>query len=127
MLIPDASKFETLVGFFSFASWVFYGLCFLVLVYLRFKRKDMERPYKVCSICFIFMTLVVIVFHFRIRKISVSWYASNMLIFQISSWLIRFVFLFSDPMVTCTMYLYDIKFGEVYIFDKYSVFGIILC
>jgi len=47
MLIPKASEFELLIGFFSFASWVFYGTCFVALLYLRFRRKDLKRPYKV--------------------------------------------------------------------------------
>ena len=47
MLIPDSSKFGTLVGLFSFASWVFYGSCFCVLLYLRYSRRTMIRPYKV--------------------------------------------------------------------------------
>ena len=47
MLIPDASSFYTLVDFFSFAAWVFYGLTFASLLWLRYKKPDLRRPYKV--------------------------------------------------------------------------------
>ena len=47
MLIPDSSSFMTLVDFFSFASWVFYGSTFAALLWLRWKRPSMHRPYKV--------------------------------------------------------------------------------
>jgi len=53
MLIPDTSKFGQLVNLFSFASWLFYGLCFFVLIFLRVSRKAMTRPYKVKNIYFI--------------------------------------------------------------------------
>jgi len=36
-----------LVGFFSFAAWLFYGGAFAALLWLRYKRPDMERPYRV--------------------------------------------------------------------------------
>lgn len=47
MLVPESSSFETLLNYFSFAAWVFYGVTVSALIWLRFKKPDMERPYKV--------------------------------------------------------------------------------
>lgn len=49
MLIPEASSFTSLVDFFSFAAWLFYGGTFAALLWLRYKRPDLKRPYKVRS------------------------------------------------------------------------------
>jgi L-type amino acid transporter 9 len=38
---------NSLVNYFSFAAWLFYGLTIIGLVVMRFKRKDLERPIKV--------------------------------------------------------------------------------
>uniref|UniRef100_H2ZQ45 b(0,+)-type amino acid transporter 1 n=1 Tax=Ciona savignyi TaxID=51511 RepID=H2ZQ45_CIOSA len=57
MIIPDASNFSTLVDYFTFASWIFYGATFLSVLVLRYRRPDWERPYRVFlpipAICFI--------------------------------------------------------------------------
>ncbi|XP_031565823.1 b(0,+)-type amino acid transporter 1-like isoform X4 [Actinia tenebrosa] len=47
MLIPDSSSFETLINYFSFAAWVFYGSTIAALLWLRYKKPGLERPYKV--------------------------------------------------------------------------------
>ncbi|XP_059368785.1 b(0,+)-type amino acid transporter 1-like [Carassius carassius] len=38
---------NTLINYFSFAQWVFYGLTCLALIVMRFTRKDLQRPVKV--------------------------------------------------------------------------------
>ncbi|XP_048225144.1 B(0,+)-type amino acid transporter 1 [Perognathus longimembris pacificus] len=38
---------NSLVNYFSFASWLFYGMTFLGLMVMRFTKKDLERPIKV--------------------------------------------------------------------------------
>ncbi|XP_030622258.1 b(0,+)-type amino acid transporter 1 [Chanos chanos] len=38
---------NTLINYFSFAQWIFYGLTALVLIVMRFTRKDLHRPVKV--------------------------------------------------------------------------------
>ena len=48
MLIPEAASFSTLIGFFSFAAWLFYGSTFTALLWLRWKKPEMHRPFKVC-------------------------------------------------------------------------------
>ena len=47
MLIPEASSFTTLVDFFSFAAWLFYGATFAALLWLRRTQANVARPYKV--------------------------------------------------------------------------------
>ncbi|XP_076788337.1 B(0,+)-type amino acid transporter 1 isoform X1 [Arvicanthis niloticus] len=38
---------NSLVNYFSFAAWLFYGMTILGLIVMRFTRKDLERPIKV--------------------------------------------------------------------------------
>jgi len=47
MLIPDSSSFSSLVDFFSFAAWLFYGGTFASLLWLRYKKPNLNRPYKI--------------------------------------------------------------------------------
>lgn len=57
MLIPEASSFTSLVDFFSFAAWLFYGGTFAALLWLRYKRPDLNRPYKIFILVPILMLL----------------------------------------------------------------------
>jgi len=45
MVIPG--DIGSLIDFFSFTAWIFYGLTVGSVIVLRFKRKEMERPLKV--------------------------------------------------------------------------------
>lgn len=45
MIIPG--DIGSLIDFFSFTSWIFYGMTVLALIVLRFRAKDAKRPYKV--------------------------------------------------------------------------------
>ena len=47
MLLPNSSTFESLINYFSFAAWVFYGCTVSALLWLRYKKPEMKRPYKV--------------------------------------------------------------------------------
>ncbi|CAH3042166.1 unnamed protein product [Pocillopora meandrina] len=60
MLIPEASSFSSLVDFFSFAAWLFYGGTFAALLWLRYKRPNMNRPYKIFLLVPISMLLASI-------------------------------------------------------------------
>lgn len=60
MLIPDASSFSSLVDFFSFAAWLFYGATFAALLWLRRAQANVPRPYKVYIIVPIVMVLASI-------------------------------------------------------------------
>lgn len=48
-LIPEASNFNSILDFFSFTTWLFYGSACLAVIVLRYKSayKDKPRPYKV--------------------------------------------------------------------------------
>ncbi|XP_065678724.1 b(0,+)-type amino acid transporter 1 [Hydra vulgaris] len=47
MLIPESSNFSSLLNYFNFAAWTFYGATIAALLWLRYKQPDLKRPYKV--------------------------------------------------------------------------------
>lgn len=47
MLLPDSSNFITLVNYFNFAAWTFYGATMAALIWLRIRQPERKRPYKV--------------------------------------------------------------------------------
>ncbi|XP_030830924.1 b(0,+)-type amino acid transporter 1 isoform X2 [Strongylocentrotus purpuratus] len=49
MLIPG--DFDTLINYFSFATWFFYCATVTGLLYWRYKYPDLKRPFKVPIIC----------------------------------------------------------------------------
>ncbi|XP_015352561.1 B(0,+)-type amino acid transporter 1 [Marmota marmota marmota] len=49
---------NSLVNYFSFAAWLFYGLTILGLIVMRFTKKDLERPIKVPIFIPILVTLI---------------------------------------------------------------------
>ncbi|KFM76396.1 B(0,+)-type amino acid transporter 1, partial [Stegodyphus mimosarum] len=62
MIIPG--DIGSLIDFFSFTAWLFYGLTFLALIVMRHTKKDLRRPYKVpiviaYIVLFVSMFLVV--------------------------------------------------------------------
>lgn len=44
-IIP--AEISTLINYFSFTQWVFYGLSALAVIVMRFTRKELHRPIKV--------------------------------------------------------------------------------
>nr|XP_045010756.1 B(0,+)-type amino acid transporter 1 isoform X1 [Jaculus jaculus] len=48
---------NSLVNYFSFAAWLFYGMTFLGLLVMRFTRKDLERPIMVPIVIPILVTV----------------------------------------------------------------------
>ncbi|XP_069495182.1 B(0,+)-type amino acid transporter 1 [Ambystoma mexicanum] len=44
-IIP--ADINTLINYFSFAVWIFYGLAVLALIVMRFTRKELKRPIKI--------------------------------------------------------------------------------
>ncbi|KAJ1082870.1 hypothetical protein NDU88_003033 [Pleurodeles waltl] len=44
-IIP--ADINTLINYFSFAVWIFYGLAILGLIVMRFTRKELKRPIKI--------------------------------------------------------------------------------
>ncbi|XP_043996508.1 b(0,+)-type amino acid transporter 1 [Gambusia affinis] len=55
-IIP--ADINTLINYFSFAQWAFYGLTTLALIVMRFTRKDLDRPVKVPMVIAGIVTLV---------------------------------------------------------------------
>jgi len=49
MIIPDAASFSLLIDYFTFASWIFYGLTFLSVIVLRIRKPKWKRPYRVST------------------------------------------------------------------------------
>jgi hypothetical protein len=39
---------DSLIDFFSFTAWIFYGGSMLALIVMRFTKPNAPRPYKVC-------------------------------------------------------------------------------
>ncbi|XP_038556749.1 b(0,+)-type amino acid transporter 1 isoform X3 [Micropterus salmoides] len=55
-IIP--ADINTLINYFSFAQWVFYGLTALALIVMRFTRRELNRPVKVPIVIPCLMVLV---------------------------------------------------------------------
>lgn len=49
MVMLFSGDLYSLLNFLSFARWLFIGLAVGGLIYLRYKRPDMHRPFKVTS------------------------------------------------------------------------------
>ncbi|PRD33316.1 UNVERIFIED_CONTAM: b(0,+)-type amino acid transporter 1 [Trichonephila clavipes] len=47
MIIPG--DIGSLIDFFSFTAWLFYGATFLALIVMRHTKKDLRRPYRVSA------------------------------------------------------------------------------
>ncbi|XP_040893201.1 b(0,+)-type amino acid transporter 1 [Toxotes jaculatrix] len=47
ILYTIPADINTLINYFSFAQWAFYGLTALALIVMRFTRKELHRPVKV--------------------------------------------------------------------------------
>ena len=47
MLMVIPADIGSLIDFFSFAAWLFYGMAVFCVLLLRFTRKDAERKIKV--------------------------------------------------------------------------------
>ncbi|XP_048461866.1 b(0,+)-type amino acid transporter 1 [Rhincodon typus] len=57
-IIP--ADINTLINYFSFASWIFYGLTTFSLIVMRFTRKSLNRPVKIPMVFPIIVTIVSI-------------------------------------------------------------------
>ncbi|XP_051884220.1 b(0,+)-type amino acid transporter 1 [Pristis pectinata] len=57
-IIP--ADINTLINYFSFASWIFYGLTTFSLIVMRFTRKSLRRPVKVPIIFPVIVTIIAV-------------------------------------------------------------------
>ncbi|XP_046755420.1 B(0,+)-type amino acid transporter 1 isoform X1 [Gallus gallus] len=51
---------NTLINYFSFAVWIFYGLSVFALIVMRFTRKEFKRPIRIPIIIPVIVTLISI-------------------------------------------------------------------
>nr|XP_061796465.1 b(0,+)-type amino acid transporter 1-like [Nerophis lumbriciformis] len=58
MLYIIPADINTLINYFSFAQWFFYGLTISSLIVMRFTRKELKRPVKVPIIIAVLMVLI---------------------------------------------------------------------
>ena len=49
MVLPDSANVSNLIDYFSFATWLCYGLTFVSIVVFRYKEpyRSIQRPFKV--------------------------------------------------------------------------------
>uniref|UniRef100_H3AWG2 Solute carrier family 7 member 9 n=2 Tax=Latimeria chalumnae TaxID=7897 RepID=H3AWG2_LATCH len=57
-IIP--ANITSLINFFSFAQWLFYGMAISALIVMRFTRKELKRPLRVPLVIPVFMAVVSI-------------------------------------------------------------------
>lgn len=58
LLMIVAGNIGSLIDFFSFVAWMFYGGTMLTVIILRFSEKELHRPYKVPIVIPIVMVVV---------------------------------------------------------------------
>jgi len=68
MILPDSSNFSTLIDYFTFASWIFYGATFLSVPILRYRYPKWHRPYRIflpipilCFLCSCYLIIAPII------------------------------------------------------------------
>ncbi|KAM7057941.1 B(0,+)-type amino acid transporter 1 isoform 1-T4 [Molossus nigricans] len=83
---------NSLVNYFSFAAWFFYGLTVLGLIVMRFTRKDLERPVKVPIFIPIVVTLVSVFLVLAPIISQPAWEYLYCVIFILSGILFYFLF-----------------------------------
>jgi len=66
-------SYNTLVNLYSTSTWIFYGLCVLGLMILRFTQPHMERPYRVWfTTPLIFVSVVIFLVFFSFMDATVE-------------------------------------------------------
>ncbi|XP_076470410.1 b(0,+)-type amino acid transporter 1-like [Babylonia areolata] len=60
LIMISIGDISSLIDFFSFVTWMFYGLTFLSLLVLRYKLRDAPRPYKVPIVIPVVMLCVAV-------------------------------------------------------------------
>lgn len=86
---------NSLVNYFSFAAWLFYGMTVLGLIVMRFTRKDLERPIKVPIVIPILVTLVSVFLVLAPIISEPAWEYLYCVIFILSGLIFYFLFVHS--------------------------------
>jgi APA family basic amino acid/polyamine antiporter len=61
--------FEDLITYVVFTDWIFFGLTAVGVIVLRFKRKDLHRPYKTFGYPFVPLIFITITFLFVLNAL----------------------------------------------------------
>ncbi|KAM5237092.1 B(0,+)-type amino acid transporter 1 [Ctenodactylus gundi] len=83
---------NSLVNYFSFAAWLFYGLTTAGLIVMRVTRKDLERPIKVPIIIPILVTVISVVLVVAPIISQPAWEYLYCAIFILSGLIFYFIF-----------------------------------
>lgn len=60
LLALPATGFSTLLSFYGFAAWIFYGLAAVSVILLRRQSPDLDRPYKIWFYPFVPIVFLVV-------------------------------------------------------------------
>ncbi|XP_031314421.2 B(0,+)-type amino acid transporter 1 isoform X1 [Camelus dromedarius] len=83
---------NSLVNYFSFAAWLFYGLTIFGLIVMRFTRKELERPIKVPIFIPILVTLLSVFLVLAPIITQPAWEYLYCVLFILSGLLFYFLF-----------------------------------
>eukprot|EP00057_Strongylocentrotus_purpuratus_P031524 XP_784877.1 PREDICTED: b(0,+)-type amino acid transporter 1 [Strongylocentrotus purpuratus] len=62
ILLVLPTSLDSLLNYFSFASWFFYGITAFTFLYLRYKHPDWKRPYRVHWLVAVFLLVASVYF-----------------------------------------------------------------
>ncbi|XP_065676723.1 b(0,+)-type amino acid transporter 1-like isoform X1 [Hydra vulgaris] len=68
MMIPDSSNFTTVMNYCNFVAWMIYSFTIVALLWLRFKRPNVKRPFK------IFIGIPIFVLFFSVYLVIAPFY-----------------------------------------------------
>ncbi|KAI5731602.1 hypothetical protein M8J77_013141 [Diaphorina citri] len=108
ILMIMAGNIESLIDFFSFTAWIFYGGAMLALIVMRYTRPNFPRPYKVPII--IPIGVLIISFYLVVGPIMDS---------PKFEYLYATIFIFSGLFLYIPMVHYNFK---TILMDKFTTF-----
>ncbi|XP_059759924.1 B(0,+)-type amino acid transporter 1 isoform X2 [Balaenoptera ricei] len=85
---------NSLVNYFSFAAWLFYGLTIFGLVVMRFTRKELKRPIKVPIFIPILVTLLSVFLVLAPIISQPAWEYLYCVLFMLSGLIFYFLFVY---------------------------------
>ncbi|KAM6222994.1 B(0,+)-type amino acid transporter 1 [Rhynchocyon petersi] len=85
---------NSLVNYFSFAAWLFYGMTILGLIVMRFTRKELERPIKVPIFIPILVTFLSVFLVLAPIISEPAWEYLYCVLFILSGLIVYFLFVY---------------------------------
>lgn len=64
---------DSLIDFFSFTAWIFYGGSMVALIVMRYTKPNAPRPYKVCAFYSFSLPLFSLYEFFSLTFVRISW------------------------------------------------------